>query len=194
VDLASLPGLLSLRSMIELGEARQEVSDAERALREQQGLEDAFYQEAWQDVYSQASQVHQSVLDSVMEEAVAAEARVREEFSEEQNAAVCLVLTDSSFGEAPQEQVEEGPVLKPAELIALRIDQAKGVVYKRRANELEAAKGELDAIRVRAVEAANAAKAEVHDEKVWSRLANARLREKAARDQIDRLTAPQPRA
>ena len=68
------------------------------------------------------------------------------------------------------------------------------MVYKRRANELEAAKGELDAIRVRAVEAANAAKAEVHDEKVWSRLANARLREKAARDQIDRLTAPQPRA
>ena len=180
--------------MMELGEARREVSDAERALREQQGLEDAFFQEAWLGVYSQASQVHQSVIDSVMEEAATAEAHVREEFSAEANAAACLVPTDAAVDETPQEQVEEGPALKPAELLASRIDRAKGEVYTRRADELETAKGELDALKAKAVEAANTAKAEVHDEEVWLRLANARLREKAARDQIDRLTAPQPRA
>lgn len=82
-----------------------------------------------------------------------------------------------------------GPALKPAELLASRIDRAKGEVYTRRADELETAKGELDALKAKAVEAANAAKAEVHDEEVWLRLAAARLREQAARDQIDRLAA-----
>lgn len=180
MDVVSLPGLVSLRSMMELSEARQAVCDAEAALREQQRLEDTFFIEAWQAIYNEASTPHQAVVDSVTEETSAAEALVREEFSAEADV--------QASEETPQELIE-GPTLKPAEILTLRIDAVKGAIYKCRAGELDAAHQALENLRLKAVEAGNAAKAEVHDESVLDRLNAARNREQAAWGEIRRLTA-----
>ncbi len=159
LDLGILTQALGVRAIMDLAEARKAVRAADLAISSHRDAVEQLSGDAWHALYDPAKGPFEAVIQSISDEAEAAEQRLRES--------------------APE----------PEATLKDRIDAVRLEVYARRRDEGEAAQAALESLKNKAVWAAECVRRELDDPSLEKDLEAAKLWETRAREEIDRLTA-----